>query len=88
MKNEIVLSIWANLKLIILFSKMLKFSKKSGKSIIKENKEFDEIFEDISIVKMKISKLINYLTNMCQSCQGKLLQYKMTNLLKCSHTIQ
>ncbi len=76
------------MKLIILFSKMLKFSKKSGKSIIKENKEFDEIFEDISIVKMKISKLINYLTNMCQSCQGKLLQYKMRNLLKCSHTRQ
>jgi hypothetical protein len=47
---------------------MLKFSKKN-----QENKKFDEKIEDISFVKMKISKLINYLTNMCQSCQGKLL---------------
>ncbi len=60
------------MKLIILFSKMLKFSKKLGIKK-KENKKIDEIFEDISFVKMKISKLINHLRNMCQSCQGKLL---------------
>ncbi len=87
MKNEIIRSIWANLKLKILFSKMLKFSKKIRVKK-KENKEFDEIFEDVLFVKMKISKLINYLTNVCQSSQGKLLQYKMRDLLKCNHTRQ
>ncbi len=36
--KEIIHNIWANLKLIILFSKLLKFSKKSEKKILKENK--------------------------------------------------
>jgi hypothetical protein len=35
-----------------------------------ENKESNEIFEDILGVKMESSKLFNYSTNMCQSSQG------------------
>jgi hypothetical protein len=37
---------------------------------ILENKESNEVFEDILVVKMESSKLINYSTNMCQSGQG------------------
>jgi accessory colonization factor AcfC len=32
---------------------------------LKGNKEFDEIFQNISFVEMEFSKLINYSTNMC-----------------------
>ncbi len=36
-----------------------------------ENKiKFDEIFENISFVKMESSKIIIYSTNMCRSYQG------------------
>jgi hypothetical protein len=50
---------------------MLRFSKNNFfTEIILENKESNEIFEDILGVKMESSKLINYSTNMCQSGQG------------------
>jgi hypothetical protein len=51
---------------------MLKLSppKKSKLFVLKENSKFDEIFENISFVKMDSSKSINYLTNMCLSGQG------------------
>jgi hypothetical protein len=46
----------------IIFRKMLKFSKK----LLKEKKrESNEIFENISFVKIESSKLLNYLTNKC-----------------------
>jgi hypothetical protein len=44
---------WASSILIILFSEMLTFSKNAcfqEKKIPKENKESDEIFENISLV--------------------------------------
>ncbi len=47
----------ANLTLIILFSKMLKFSKKKT---LKENKKSNETFENMSFIKMESSTLINY----------------------------
>jgi hypothetical protein len=59
------LSTLANLKLIILFSKMLKFSKiisSKSKNIVKEN---SEIFRNIVFVEMNFSKLIHYLMDMC-----------------------
>jgi uncharacterized membrane protein len=49
--------------LIILFSEMLKFSQIIHKKISKENKEYDEIFKNISFVKMESSQLINELFN-------------------------
>jgi hypothetical protein len=42
---------------LILFSETLIFSKKSEKKNLKENKEVDGIFEKISSVEMKISKI-------------------------------
>jgi len=36
---------------------------------LKENKESDEIFRNISFIKMESSKSINYSTNMCPSDQ-------------------
>ncbi len=51
----------ANSTLIILFTKMLKFSKdisSKSKNIVKENSEYLGI-------EMKISKLINYSKDMC-----------------------
>jgi hypothetical protein len=42
---------------------MLKIFPK--KKILKENKESDEIFENISFVEMEFSKLVMFLTNMC-----------------------
>jgi hypothetical protein len=47
---------------------MLKFSKK--KILKKDKKKYERIFENISIVKMKSSKLINCAINMCCSGQG------------------
>jgi len=49
------------LTLIILFSKMLKFSKIIKKKIL-----------NILFYEMKISKLIKYLIDMCQNFQSKL----------------
>jgi hypothetical protein len=43
------------------------------KIILKENKEFDKIFENMSFTKMKSSNLINYSTNMCQIDQGTMV---------------
>jgi hypothetical protein len=37
---------------------------------LNENTKYDGIFENTSFVKMESSKLIIYLTNMCQSGQG------------------
>jgi hypothetical protein len=34
------------------------------------------VFKNVSFFEMKISKLINYLTNMCQSDQGTMVQGK------------
>jgi hypothetical protein len=51
---------------IILFSEMLKFSKiisSKSKNIVKDNS--GTFKKNISFVEMKISKLINCLTNMC-----------------------
>jgi anaerobic ribonucleoside-triphosphate reductase len=51
---------------------MLKFSHKTINSnifLLKENKEWDEIFRNMSIIKMESSKSINYSTNMCPSDQ-------------------
>jgi hypothetical protein len=45
---------------------MLKFSKiisSKSKNTVKDDGEF--LFRNISLVEMKISKLINYSTNMC-----------------------
>ncbi len=56
----------ANSTLIILFTKMLKFSKdisSKSKNIVKENSEYLGI-------EMKISKLINYSKDMCWNGQG------------------
>jgi hypothetical protein len=41
---------------------MLKLKKKLDFFFLKENKESDEIFENISFVEMESSKLINYST--------------------------
>ncbi len=43
------------------------------KIILKENKEFDKIFENISFTEMKSSILINYSANMCQIDQGTMV---------------
>ncbi len=55
--------------LIILFSEMLKISSfcqiKKCKKLL--------IFQKIIFVKMKNLKWINFLTNMCQSCQGTIV---------------
>jgi hypothetical protein len=40
------------------------------KNNLKENKESDEMFENISFVEIESSVLINYSTNMCRSDQG------------------
>ncbi len=40
------------------------------KTFVKENKEYDKTLENILLVKIEYSKLINYLTNMYQSGQG------------------
>jgi hypothetical protein len=45
----------------------------SEKNILKENKEFDKIFENISFTEMKSSNLINYPTNVCQIDQGTMV---------------
>ncbi len=45
----------------------------SDKIILKENKEFDRIFENTSFTEMKSSNLINYSTNMCQIDQGTMV---------------
>ncbi len=45
----------------------------SEKIILKENKKFDRIFENISFTEMKSSNLINYSTNMCQIDQGTMV---------------
>jgi len=55
--------------MITLFSKIVEIFKKENLkelNFLKENFEPSRIF---LFVKMKISKLINYPTNMCQSCQ-------------------
>jgi hypothetical protein len=52
---------------IVLFFKMLKFSKNiffKQKLCVKEN----NIFKYSNMFNMKYSKLINYLTNLCRSC--------------------
>jgi hypothetical protein len=56
--------------LIILFSKLLKISK-----IISFQKKLNLVKEKhwIFIVEMKISKLNNYYTDMCWSCQGTMV---------------
>ncbi len=41
---------------------------------LKENKESDGIFVNISFVEIESSKLINYLTNMCWSDKGTMLE--------------
>jgi hypothetical protein len=46
---------------------------KSEKIILKENKEFDKIFENVSFTEMKSSNLITYSTNMCQIDQGTMV---------------
>jgi hypothetical protein len=43
--------------LIILFSELLKFSQIIHQKKSKENKEYDEIFKNISFVKMKSSQI-------------------------------
>jgi endonuclease III len=50
----------------IIFRNVSTFEK----IILKENKEFDRIFENISFIEMKSSNLINYSRNMCQIDQG------------------
>ncbi len=45
----------------------------SEKIILKENKEFDKIFENIWFPEMKSSILNNYLTNMCQIDKGTMV---------------
>ncbi len=51
---------------------MFKFSTKKISEIffLKERKESDEIFKNKPFFEMGSSKLIEYLTNMCQSGQG------------------
>jgi hypothetical protein len=41
---------------------------------LKENKESDGVFVNISFVEMESSKLINYSTNMCWSDEGTMLE--------------
>jgi len=61
-----LLTTLANLTLIILFSEMLKFSKiissKSKIYIVKQNSGYLGIFH---LLKINVSKLINYLMDMC-----------------------
>jgi len=46
---------------------------------LKENTKYDGILENTSFVKMESSKLIIYLTNMCQSGQGILVKVQNSN---------
>jgi hypothetical protein len=39
------------------------------------------MFKNVSFVEMKISKLINYSTNMCQNCQGITLIVSQSSLI-------
>jgi hypothetical protein len=64
------LSTLASSTLNILFSEMLKFSKiifSKSKNIVKKNSEYLGIFH---FVEMNVSKLINYLMDMCWNGQG------------------
>jgi hypothetical protein len=49
-----------------LISEMFKF-------FLKENKECDGICRNISFLKMEVSKLIDYSTNMCWSDHGTII---------------
>jgi hypothetical protein len=51
---------WVSSTLLIFFSEIFQ----------KERKESDEIFKNKPFFEMGSSKLIDYLTNMCQSGQG------------------
>jgi hypothetical protein len=48
---------WAQIGTPYIIFRNVDFFKNIGKKILKENKEFDGIFERISSVKMKISKI-------------------------------
>jgi len=70
-KHNLWRSTLATLTLIILFSKTLEFSKRN--LFFKEQNDLKEKMKSSRFVKMKISKLINYSTNMCWSCQGTMV---------------
>jgi hypothetical protein len=60
--------------LYIIFRNVEIFRKKKIRNIfLKEKKESDRIFENISYIKMESSKLIDYLTNMCRTEQGTMV---------------
>jgi hypothetical protein len=60
----------ATSKLIVLFLKIfIKNNNSKKKNYLKKY----WILKNVSFVEMKISKLINYSTNMCQNCQGIIL---------------
>ncbi len=83
--TTLLLTTLAASTLIILFSKMLKFSKtdffpnKTTTKIVKENIEFWRIFPPPFFPKMIISKSINFLKIMCWSGQSTpaLVLYKL-----------
>jgi hypothetical protein len=68
------LSTLANSTILILFSEMLKFSRKlflpNQKNIVKENSGYWRIFH---LVKWMFQKLINYSMDMCWNGQGTML---------------